>query len=1035
MKSVFVWMLLISVTIISLPVFSQSISGIITDEYEMPIPGVSVYVKGTTIGTVSTFDGLYNLTVPSGEITGDSISLVFSYVGYAPQEYVFPADPDAAYERDIVLAEDVETLEEFVVVGYGVQRASDVTGAVSKIRTEDIANLPVRRIDQALAGRAAGVQVNETTGQPGENVKVRIRGVGTINNNDPLYIIDGVPTKEIGGILNPEDIESMTVLKDAAAAAIYGARAGNGVVIIKTKKGISKQNQISYNGYVGVQTIGNVTPMTNAEEYIEIFNEAAAADGRKLIPESIYPQLANTDHMASIFEPAVMTNHQLNFSGGSENSTYLIGGAYLKQDGIILNSGYERINFRINLTTNLSKKVSIGTNLTFAYSSQDIVGGSGDGFGGNGGSVVRYAFFRTPPLPIYNPDGSFVDLPNFDGYTRADQNTWFGDGYNPVGFATKYDWNAKIYRTFGNVFLKWDIIPNLVFRTDFGVDLSIFDEKRFNENWGTDGRINNPSSLNKGMGSDFTWNWTNSLNWMKTFNEKHSLNILVGTEAIKNNRQEQIGNDRDFPDQSSYLRYLGNGLNINKGATESEVGWSLLSAFGRINYNYSNRYLVEAVVRADGSSRFAEEQRWGVFYSGSLGWNIHNESFMERAGWLNQLKLRLSLGQTGNQEIGLYNYLSIVSPNYNYPFGGVVYNGYVVSSLGNIETTWETTTTYNIGLDLAFLDDRLTVITDYYWRYTTDMLVPVPLPPSGGSADPPFVNAGKVLNQGLEIELFWRELRNQIKYEIGGNISFLQNEVKELGGGRPIAAGRVDNGIFATLTEEGYPIGSFYMYEMIGIFQNELEIFSSPYQGPDIQPGDVRFKDQNGDNVIDENDRTHVGTPIPKILYGLIFNVFWKNFDLSLFLQGASGNSIYMQVNQDIEGFYRGFNVTKRYYDNRWTGEGSTNEYPRASWIGAANNKISSTRFLESGSYLRIKNISLGYNIPVRESSRIKALRVYFSVQNAFTFTNFPGLDPEMYDSDNLNGETVQNPDLASGIDWGTYPVPRIFTLGVNFTF
>jgi TonB-linked SusC/RagA family outer membrane protein len=1035
MKNIFLWTAVFCCFLLSQSALTQSISGIITDEYEMPLPGVSVYLKGTTLGTVSGFDGTYLLQIGEGDVTTDSITVVYSYIGYSLQEFNFVANPLMEISNNVIMGEDIETLEEFVVVGYGVQRSSEITGAVSSIKSEDLANLPVSRIDQALGGRAAGVQVNSTTGQPGENVKVRIRGVGTINNNDPLYIVDGVPTKEINGILNPEDIESMTVLKDAASAAIYGARAGNGVVIIKTKKGVSQKPLISYNGWVGVQTVGHITPMTNTDEYIEIFNEAAARDDRKPIPEDIYPQLANTDHMQSIFRPAVMTNHQLTFSGGSENSTYLIGGGYLNQQGIILNSGYERINFRTNLSTDLSEKVTIGTNLTFAFSSQDIVGGSGDGFGGNGGSVVRYAFFRTPPIPIYNEDGSYVDLPNFEGYSRSDQNTWFGDGYNPVGFANKYDWNANIYRLFGNIFLNWDIIPGLVFRTEFGVDLGVFDEKRFNENWGTDGRINNPSNMTKGMGTDFTWNWTNTLNYTKTFNEKHNLGVLIGTEAISNNRHEQWGSDREFPDQSSFLRYLGNGLTLNKGANETEVGWSLLSAFGRINYNFDNRYLIEGVIRADGSSRFAEENRWGVFYSGSLGWNIHNEKFMQNADWLNQLKLRLSVGQTGNQEIGLYNYLSIIAPGFNYPFGGLVYNGYVVSSLGNINTTWETTTTYDIGLDLAVLDDRLTFITDYYWRYTSDMLVPVPLPPSGGSADPPFVNAGEVLNQGFEAELIWREVKPNFRYEIGGNITFLNNEVLKLGGGRPIAAGRVDNGVFATLTQEGHPIGSFYMYEMEGIFQNELEIFSSAYQGPAIKPGDVKFKDVNGDNIIDENDRTHVGSAIPKILYGLNFSFSWKNVDFLIFFQGAWGNSIYMQINHDIEGFYRGFNVTKRYYENRWTGEGSTNEYPRASWLGATNNKISSTRFLESGSYIRAKNISIGYNIPFRETSRIQQLRVYFSVQNVYTYTKYPGLDPEMYDSDNLNSETVQNPDLASGIDWGTYPVPRIYTLGVNFNF
>ena len=506
MKNIFVWAAITCCLFLSHSALAQTISGIITDEFEMSLPGVSIYIKGTTLGTVTSFDGLYALQVGEGDVAGDSLTVVYSYVGYTTQEYSYPINPFAEISRDIIMGEDVATLEEFVVVGYGVQKASDITGAVSTIRTNEITNLPVTRIDQALSGKAAGVQVNETTGQPGESVKVRIRGVGTINNNDPLYIVDGVPTKDIAGILNPEDIESMTVLKDAASAAIYGARAGNGVVIITTKKGVSQKPLISYNGWVGVQTVGNITPMTNNDQYIKIYNEAAANDGRKPIPQDIYPQLADVDQLGATFQPAIMTNHQLTFSGGSDKSTYLLGGGYLNQDGIVLNSGYEKINFRVNLSTKLNEKVSIGTNLTFVYSKQDLVGGSGDGFGGNGGSVVRYAFFRTPAIPTYNSDGSYVDLPNFDGYTRADQNTWFGDAYNPVGVANKYDWTAQNYRTFGNLFLNWDIIPGLVFRSEFGVDLNVFDEKRFNENWGTDGRINNPSSLSKGMGIDFTWN-------------------------------------------------------------------------------------------------------------------------------------------------------------------------------------------------------------------------------------------------------------------------------------------------------------------------------------------------------------------------------------------------------------------------------------------------------------------------------------------------------------------------------------------------
>jgi TonB-linked SusC/RagA family outer membrane protein len=827
----------------------------------------------------------------------------------------------------------------------------------------------------------------------------------------------------------------MTVLKDAASAAIYGARAGNGVIIIKTKRGSEGKPSFNYNFYAGIQTHGDLTPMTNTDEYIEIFNEAALADDREPIPDEIRPELSNTDWLSEIFRTAVIQNHQLSVSGGSDKTRYYFGGGYQRQEGIILNSAYERINFKTSISSDLASWVTLGTNVNLSFSDQDIIGGSGDGYGGNGGSVIRYAFFRTPPIPVYEEDGSYSDLPTFEGYPRAKLNTWFGDGYNPVGLADKFDWTIKTYRVFGNLFAEFTIIEGLKFKSDLGVDLTSTDEKRFNENWGTDGRINSPNSMSRGTGTGFTFNWSNTLNYIKTFNEKHTLNALVGFEAIRNQFSEHVGTDRDFPDQSPNMRYLGNGLALNKGVSETANGWSLLSGFARVNYNYNNKYLIEGVVRVDGSSRFSEDKRWGAFYSGSIGWNIHNEAFLKDVKWLNQLKLRASIGQTGNQEIGLYNYLSIVDDGYNYPFSNNLNYGYAVTSLGNTNTTWETTTTYDIGLDLAFLDDRLTFITDYYWRYTTDMLIPVPLPPSGGSADPPFVNAGEILNRGLELELFWREIKGDFRYEIGGNFSTLHNEVLSLSNGRPIAAGRIDNGVFATLTEEGHPIGSFYLYDMEGIFQNSLDIFSHAYQGPDIEPGDVKFKDQNNDGVIDENDRAHVGSAIPKFMYGITANLSFKRFDLSLFFQGMAGNEIYMQVNQDIEGFYRGFNVTERFYDNRWTGEGSTDEYPRASWTGAANNKKASTRFLEPGSYMRMKNLTFGYNFRLKETSAIKNMRVYLSIQNLFTITKYPGLDPEMYESDNLSSENVQNADLAAGIDWGTYPLPRIYTIGFNIQF
>ncbi|NQT77329.1 MAG: SusC/RagA family TonB-linked outer membrane protein, partial [Bacteroidetes bacterium] len=796
--------LIILVFAFNLSAFSQTITGKIIDEEGIELPGVSIYVEGTTIGTTSDIFGAYTLIIKQGELAGDSLTIIYSFISFTSRKFQIPVNPGATMTHDVVLLEEVEMLQEVVVVGYGVQKKSDITGAISTIKPQEITRLPVTSIDQVLQGKAAGVQVSQTSGAPGESIKVRIRGLGTINNNDPLYIIDGVPTKDVTGILNSEDIESMTILKDAASAAIYGARAGNGVIIIKTKKGQAGKTRFSFNTYAGIQTHGRLTPMCNTDQYINIYNEAALADDREPIPDDIRPQLSNTNWLEEIFRPAVMQNYQLTISGGDKKSSFLIGGGYQSQQGIILNSDYERLNFRTSINTELAEWANVGSNLTFSYSNRDIIGASGDGYGGNGGSVIRYAFFRTPPVPVYESNGEYSDLPMFEGYDRAKLNTWFGDGYNPVGLADKYDWYAKTYRLFGNFFADFKITEGLKFRSDFGINMSFLDEKRFNENWGTDDRINSPNSMTKGVGTAFTWNWTNTLNYVKTFNEKHNTSFLLGVEAIKNNFHEQIGSDRDFADQSPNLRYLGNGLSLYKGADERQTGWSLLSGFARVNYNFNNKYIIEGVVRTDGSSRFTPENRWGVFYSGSIGWSMHNENFLSNVDWLSQLKPRLSVGQSGNQEIGLYNYASIIESGYNYPLGGFPNNGYAVSSFGNINTTWETTTTYDIGLDMAFLDNRLTLITDYYWRYTDDMLIPVPLPPSGGSADPPFVNAGKVLNRGFEVEIFWREIKENFKYEVGGNFSTLYNEVLSLSGGRPIPAGRIDNGVFATLTEEGH---------------------------------------------------------------------------------------------------------------------------------------------------------------------------------------------------------------------------------------
>ena len=1010
----------------------KTITGQITDAKKQPLPGINIVLKGTKKGTVTDADGRFQLSVPD-----EGAILQVSSVGFIAQEVAVGSRTII----DILLVEDEKSLNQVIVVGYGSQKKADLTGAVSTVTSKDIGRLPVGGFDQALQGKAAGVRITQSTGAPGEGVAVRIRGVGTINDNSPLFVIDGVPTKDPSSLLNPADIESMSVLKDASSASIYGARAANGVIVVTTKRGSTGAPRIAFNSYVGVQQHGRLIPMANTAEYVQVYNEAANTDNallgdptlfRKLITDDP-SKLADTDWQRAIFQTAPIQNYQLSVSGGTERSHYLISGNYFDQQGIVLNSGYKRYALRTSLDTDIKGKVKVGTNLNLTYARRSIVGSSGDGYGGNGGSIIRYALFRTPAIPIYDPlTGSYTDLP-----ARPDL---YGDGYNPVGLANKQDNKENQYRVFGNLFVEWQITKDLRFRTDGGLDISFINRKTYNENWGTNGRINSPASLSDRISTLTNLNWNNTLNYAHTFGERHEVTALLGMEAIQNVGRDLVGSDRNFIDQDPNLRYLGRGIDpLGRQSSEGDQRWKLLSQFARINYAYQNRYLATANVRRDGSSRFSPQNRYATFFSGSVGWNIDQEAFFQKfTNVVSALKVRASMGQLGNQDIGNYPYASIVGSGFNYPLGSPqqTNNGYAIVSRGNSNVKWESSTQTDIGIDAAFLRNKLQINADYFIKTTSDMLVPIPVPRSGGTTGVPYVNAGRVQNKGIELELTYRDRVGQLSFDVTANGSFIQNKVLSLSDGRPIPGGRIDNGVFATLTEPGYPIGSFYLLTQAGIFQNEGEIFTSAFQGNGIRPGDVKFVDTNGDSRIDQNDRTHVGSPIPTLLYGLTANLQWKGFDLSAFFQGVAGNKIYYQVATDIEGFYRSFNVTQRVVQDRWQGEGTSNTQPRVSWRGAANNKQPSTRFLEDGAYTRLKNLQIGYTLPAKLSQKIGSsnVRIYLAGQNLLTFTKYPGLDPEQQTSDNVNNEQFRG-DVAVGIDWGTYPSAKTYTVGVNVNF
>lgn len=1019
---------MLCVTLISSLSFAQTtkmVTGTITDAVSgESLIGVNIMIEGSATGTTTDLDGKYSLNVPENAV------LVVSYIGYE----TIKESVKGSTVIDVKLGAKSEVMDEVVVVGYTTMKRADVLGAVSKVGTKELTAAPLASAEQALQGRIAGVQVSAATGAPGADISVRVRGVGSIySDNAPLYIVDGIPSSEGLNNISPNDIENVTVLKDASSAAIYGSRATNGVILITTKQGKSGKARISYNGTVGVQNAVNLVKMANTKEYVELYNEATAADNigtsiqRSFITDDMLGNLADVNHVDEIFRTAMMHSHELSVSGGNDNVSYLVSGSYFNQDGIIRNSGYERGTLRANLNAKAKEWLHIGMNMNGSIANTKSVSSSGDGYGNDqGGSVVRYAMFRNPAIPVKDANGNYIDKPS-TYFGNAIYDTFFGDGYNPEALADYTDRNKNNKTLFAKVNAKILLPFNLNLNTNFGVDYRSFEEKVYNRSWGDNNRINNPNSLTIANEEDLNWTFNTTLNFNRKFNDAHTVSALVGFEAIRETAKTANNSDQDFSIWDKNLIYIGNG-NGKRESSQSEWASTLASFFLQANYDYKSRYYINATLREDGTSRFIGDNRWGTFYSVSGGWNIRNEAFMADQEIFHQLKLRAGYGVIGNQNVGLYAYSDRYSPNYYYPFGGVAANGYAQTQLGNENLKWETSEQFNVGLDMEFLKGALGFSVDFYNKITDNMLMQAPYPPSIGNASSPWINSGKVLNRGVDFEAVYHHIFKDGRFDIAFNGGFLHNEVLEIDA--PVVGGRVDNGVYATKTEVGYPVGSFFMYEMDGIFQDEYEIISSAYQGAGINPGDVKFKDIHKDGTIDSKDRKHVGSSIPKFTLGLNLSAEWKGFDISAFFQGAYGHKIYNQILTDNEGFYRGFNVTKRYYDNRWTETNPSNEYPCASWKAKSNNARVSTRFLENASYTRLKNLQIGYTFKTNQW-KVDRLRIYLAATNLFTLTKYSGFDPEMTVSANSSGEG----DRANGIDWGTYPACRTYTFGVNLTF
>ena len=1018
-----------------------TVSGVVTSATDqLPLIGVSVQVKGTTNGAITDLDGNYSVRVASGE------TLVFSYIGFKTQEIQITNQTTL----NVVMEEDSETLDEVVVVGYGVQKKKLVTGATVQVKGETLAKMNTNSPLQAMQGQTPGVNISSTSGQPGEGMKVSIRGLGTVGNASPLYLIDGV-----GGdisTLNPADIESIDVLKDAASAAIYGAQAANGVVLITTKSGKAGKAQISFDAYYGWQTQARKADMLNAQEYMMIMDEQAVNSGNAPYDwssfESIYDANGNvydTDWVNSMFQNNAQTqSYTLGITGGSETSTYAMSLGYMSQEGIVGGkdvSNYERYNFRINSEHKLFKDsdlLKVGEQVSFVYKMNN-----GISVGNQYNNTLRGAFGTSPLTPIYS-DNNIYDSP----YNDTTNSDWYNADGNPYGSMMTNSNNENKDVTFsGNVYAELQPIKNLRFRTVFGAVYSTNEYRSFSPlyQFSIYSFNNTRTSAAQNMTHGLTMTWTNTATYDWTVGE-HAFNALLGMEISRYNGtylRATNGYLRDGFDDWNHA-YIDNatgssaddGLGVAGHPNDENC---TVSYFARFGWNWKETYMINATVRADGSSRFARGNRYGVFPSVSAGWTISNEAFMEDThDWLDFLKLRVSWGQVGNQNIDNYQYTApITSSNTHYIFGNQVgaenqsgYWGAYPSRLANEDVTWETSEQTNIGIDARFLRSRLSLTADFYIKTTKDWLVEAPILATAGTGAP-FINGGDVKNTGIELALTWNDqIGSDFQYNVGVNGAYNKNKVGNIPTEDGIIHGDInmlyDNTPEFYRASNGHPIGYFWGYETAGIFQNKQQIENWRAAGngilqADVQPGDVIYVDQDHNGVIDDNDKVDLGNGTPDFTYGFNLGFSYKNFDFALNAYGAAGNQI-------VQSYRNHANSHSNYTAailGRWTGEGTSNRIPRVTETNI--NWQFSDLYIQDGDYLRISNITVGYDFAkLINLKAISQARLYFQVQNAFTFTKYDGMDPEI---------GYGTSSWVSGIDLGYYPRPRTYLVGVNLKF
>ncbi len=1005
----------------------RTVSGTVTSaEDGLPVIGSNVVVKGTTTGAVTDFDGNYEITVP-----GEDAVLVFSYTGLETQE-IRVGNQSVI---NVTLQTNAELLDEVVVVGYGVQKKSVVTGAIASVSAEEIGQTPVLRVEQALQGRTAGVQVTSQSGQPGDALTVRIRGAGTTGNADPLYVVDGLP---VGGIdyLNPGDIESIEVLKDAASAAIYGARAANGVVLITTKSGQAGKMQVSYDGYYGTQDPWRKLAVLNAREYAVIQNEAAAASGFAIPFDDPEALGEGTNWQDLLFnENAPITNHQLSVTGGNDRSTFAGTMSYFSQEGIVGGdkSQFDRYTARINSTHEVSDRFTFGENLSYTQINRRAVDGNNE-FGGPLMSTLNIdpitPLFETDPARLASYDPRAVTNEEGDVYAISQYATQ--EVVNPLARLDVTNGRYKLDKIVGNIYGEFEILEGLKLNSSFGIDLAYGTGDNFRPVFFLNAaQISNESRVDKNVDRWFNWIWETTLAYNKTFGP-HSLGLLVGNTTQEFNYENIAGGKSNLVFSDFDNAFLNTATNeesatIFGGAAES----ALLSYFGRINYEFKDKYLFSAIFRADGSSRFGENNRFGFFPSVSAGWILSEESFMQDVSFIDFFKIRASWGQNGNQEIGNYRWASTIATGAGYSFGdGTVFtSGAIPSSVPNPDLEWETSEQTNIGIDLRFLDGRLNFTSDYYVKETKGLLVDAPIPGIVGN-NAPTVNGGNVKNRGIEFAIGYRNRMSEFNYNVSFNASYNENEVTAINNAEGVILG-AGFSTYGTVSRAaiGFPIAYFWGLQTDGLFQNEAEVENYTNSAgnliqPNASPGDIRFVDLNGDGVINDQDRTLIGNPTPDWTYGFNFGADYKGFDLNLFVQGATGNEIFNGTRRhDLTSA----NMPARFL-NRWTGEGTSNDIPRST-LSDPNGNFSriSDFYIEDGSFLRVKDLQIGYTVPssALQFLNIAQVRIYVAAQNLLTITDYNGFDPEI----------GARSSLDIGIDRGIYPQARSYRFGMNVKF